>query len=1582
MVLRTITPELNLFTIENPVVFTPGDSDLKGKSLFWAEKEYSDRWENTKIFNVLNVLDPTQKIRIDMSDILTPVVHDELQKMTLAEDISPEKQAEQWANYHLPKDAYYNLLIDNIDPKAITDSPDFNVESDTIDSITKRLNAAGVVIDYNRVKEALVSRYIKDSLALGQISAHYGLLGRFASGAGNFIADAIRDPLHLVTMFAAGALGKIAGVGIGGVAGTSIALSSKLGKYAAPLGIAATQLGGFLGEVSAISGNEVAVTAAITNQRRKELGLDPLDLQDVFQQNVLGGVVLGAGLAGSVALFKGGKSIFKRIQSAAPDKPMFNRIFEAVQNMQGRYKNSPKTDTELMGDVQVSSQKADPFEGIEEKKFSPNFDFPRTSDPSVPATNRAFNNSIGSVMEDTNFVKDVEGQPAQKLKTYVEKATSVELYMLSEGLAKAKTYPEFYEKFVFDLKQAGTKNEFFKRLKGQLFEEKTIKQYLETRGLKNITHADAETHRNAVAHAALQNNIEALLEEGAEDITADTFLTEIGEFSPENPYKERAKNSETENRMAFDWERVKSKTEAIIGENKTFNVKTYLMGRIEKLNTYSAVYQGLKAEFENKFADLMDGISVQDLLSQWRESADSTNIKYLLDSLKYRLREIARFYGITYGEIENHVPQKWAQEKVRSVPKETFVEDFFPHLDLNKTNESFKKGTADTLQKEEKKLDSDLKKFDLNTKKRTAKFRERIASAGKFAQREDKTFKRLYLKTQDSFESSLEDVRKQFFDLQLKIDSGLKSEKKLKKISGEQNEKLNTALSNFKRSLDLLDSLKSVVTEFEGGAAKNKGVLSNEEGQKLGMLVDLFRERDISAFAEKDVRKRDLIEEKKLQRSAYNLLQNHKLVPKRRNNAAFLSKEDLIAANNAIAKIPEKTKKTLPLKNREEVPEILKNLKKANANVIEIFEKREKYAHAADFWNAIKTELEASVEANAKKLERFIASVKKEKEKIITAFEVEAKRSEIFAKKVREKAEKNIKNIENRSITKNITEKFKRIEKLKRILEAPLSRDDLGQIYENIITDDLLTPDTHSTAPPALNKKRRILHFLNVENFDKLNQKYGAIPDFRILVTQELKSIMRDIARLKTFGGSAEFFKRELESDLALILGNRQLKFGSEGELKNIVDANIKYVEGSSARPATFLGAFGQIYLSLVRNAALGGAGITTFFDDANAVAFTGSANGFGFFRTMAHYVEGLTKIKITPEEASRMLVVLDDYASIDDMMYRYPTEKSVATLQNISRKIDEFTFMINGVQYLSDRGRIAFNRLFLKELGALATEENSRFVKVLKGYGMTEEDFEKIAKLRLDSDGIPVFGETFKRGRVYEKILRSLYGESRRAISATSQSLKAVLASSGVRGRGMGILNSLFFLKRIPTQVSFDRLILPIMRGEYGEAVKFFAQNLIFTTVRLTLKYLAMGYRPNFEDWNFYREVLIQNASMLPFLQPFLSMDKVDSRNVKTAVARTFLGAAQPLADIGILLADLIKPNSDESEITRKSRISRETLRVIRDFTPIKTHPALAHLYERYLFDNIQLATDPNAYANIAKIEEYRIKSGKIKLF
>ena len=545
--------------------------------------------------------------------------------------------------------------------------------------------------------------------------------------------------------------------------------------------------------------------------------------------------------------------------------------------------------------------------------------------------------------------------------------------------------------------------------------------------------------------------------------------------------------------------------------------------------------------------------------------------------------------------------------------------------------------------------------------------------------------------------------------------------------------------------------------------------------------------------------------------------------------------------------------------------------------------------------------------------------------------------------------------------------------KLKRLAVQSFGRKEMAQIYNNLTTDRLTNEATSGFIPKGGVKNRRILHFLGTKEFDKANMLYGTTPDIRLLIKRDFESTIRRIARLKSLDGSAEIFTQDVENMLTAILNGRELT-SKEKILKRVVDDNISYVSGGQKRPAMGVsGAVNKLFLSMVRASVLGGAGVTTLIEDAIQASFIGHEVGWGYFNTLKHYVKSISKIKISKEEATRLLVHLEDIETMyADEVARETTSQTARKIEDISKKIDKFTFKISGMQYLTDRGRIGFNKMFLDDIARL--RDRPRMQELLKDFGFNDKDFGLLQSQEMGSDGYLNFSSEFQKSSTYTKLLKALYSTQRLAIANTSQSMKAMMSQGGAIGSTLGVMNSLFFLKRIPTQIWFDNLLIPIMKGQYGKVASWSLQMMIASAIITSIKSLALGYKPDPEDPNFYKTIISRSSVMPPLFGDFIFEQKVNRSSLISAVGKSFLGGYSPVLDATVTTADILNKEND--------RIPHDFIQLLKDFAPLRNHPASAYLWQRFVFDNMQLALDPKAYSRMAGYEKYKKDAGLKKIF
>lgn len=547
---------------------------------------------------------------------------------------------------------------------------------------------------------------------------------------------------------------------------------------------------------------------------------------------------------------------------------------------------------------------------------------------------------------------------------------------------------------------------------------------------------------------------------------------------------------------------------------------------------------------------------------------------------------------------------------------------------------------------------------------------------------------------------------------------------------------------------------------------------------------------------------------------------------------------------------------------------------------------------------------------------------------------------------------------------------------LEKMYNKPLDKKALGGIYDSITTSEELPGIATTSVKPSMSKQSRVMFFKDLDAFEKANNLYGEVKDLRALTSNHLVRMVRTIARVKTLETSSANYLNTYQNTWKRLVGNRP-PTNWEKFLNWIVERNINYVAGGGETKAVgTLGAIGEFVFSLIRSASLGGAGLTAITEDAQTSAFVGSQHGIPIMKTIKAYVKGIVDSKITPEEAAKMYTHLEQTErGMHNELYRETTNKTAMWVVDKTRKLNKWTYKLNGMTHITQRGMYVFNRTFFDMVGNL--QDNPKFEKALRKYGLKDSDFRKINSLEKDADGVVILTEEFRETSTSKKLFNALNTERRLAIAATSQSLRAALGVSGDHGISIGIMNALFFLKRIPTQVFIDHTLLPVMRGEYGYAAKFMVQNYMITALRLTLKYLAMGYTPRLDDANFYREVLMQGSYAPPLFKEFVERlftgGKFNMYDTYKSIGQMGAGPYGAIMGLG---------NDIFSLGTGKKNVGQVGRNVLMGFMPLKNHPAVVALFERYVFDNMLLAFDPDAHMKLLRREKNRFEKGFRRTF
>lgn len=1106
------------------------------------------------------------------------------------------------------------------------------------------------------------------------------------------------------------------------------------------------------------------------------------------------------------------------------------------------------------------------------------------------------------------------------------------------------------------------------------------------------------------------------------------FLKDV--LDPRASFEQR----ELKLRDALLWESGRSMVESAFGKDMPFTYFNYATGVIRHLSFFTAKREELRSIYNQAMRSIKK-MQSSEIIDDFLKNGEIAEVSA---ELKEKLRHVMGKHGVEYGEIENHIPQKWDPAPMVAKGFDKWFDFMFPLLDKQKTHRVYNSGVYDDIASSVTTLLEEIRtKVAVSDEVRAYKkqltdklYNEAIA--GKTLSEaeqeailntvENKVFGRPLGEATSQAEIELHEiVNKEIQQLEGKTVKELREEwekhNKIddKKVEDRDFEMLKWDASPEERA-EYNSRARQLYDKANPGAKQRRHDFFNELGRvkkavtlETHRIADKLKEeghtltsqnykriaREVRAYLTGDLKKLARVskdshsitkatreETGKINKSSNLLdlqkvldmsddsytrhmrdLNYRKAVKARQQQEIDSVSEGARAVERLIlAKGAQPTKVQLNLIDEAVKSKVLDweflDVKEGVQFLEDFIDIKEGAQFLEDLRSAIGVKGKNSVTwGDVRK-----TLSKKEADKGATP------KTDTMASKLLEVLKKHLPGgASQEKFIKTLTE----LELLEKRVDTPFGREQMAVIFNNITREDIIEPSATEGLRPSMNKKSRVLYFYDVDHFTAANEQFGATRDIRRLVAQDMEGAIRQIALTETLDGTPEFFMAKFRAITELLQGNKPLSFLNAQVLK-LVNSNIEYMRGNFQKPLGVFGAVGNLAVSLVRGSALGGAGLTAIFEDAQTAAFMGSQNGTGFQRSLGNYVKAITKRDISPPEAARVLNIIENAEMhLHQEAFSEMTSRVAERLNSIASKVDEFNFKYNGLNYITEHGNFAVSQMFFDELANLPNRP--RFKKMLRGYGLDDGDFKRLGRLNKADDGLLVFPEAFKDTTTYRKVLTAFYTERRLAIAATSQSLRAVLTTSGSgSGIALGVINAIFFLKRIPTQVFVDHTLLPLIRGEHGRVAKFVLQNYLVTGIRMTLKYLAMGYKPRYDDPNFYREVLFQSSFMPPvvnhILEQLLTDGTFNMHDNYTTIGKLGFGAYAPYAALAADLADLSRGRKNAGQVARN---------VAMGFTPQKNNPALSFLLNRYVFDSMLFAFDPDAAKKWVQMERNRYQKG-----
>lgn len=552
----------------------------------------------------------------------------------------------------------------------------------------------------------------------------------------------------------------------------------------------------------------------------------------------------------------------------------------------------------------------------------------------------------------------------------------------------------------------------------------------------------------------------------------------------------------------------------------------------------------------------------------------------------------------------------------------------------------------------------------------------------------------------------------------------------------------------------------------------------------------------------------------------------------------------------------------------------------------------------------------------------------------------------------------------------------------------------------------------------------RALWMKDAESYLALNEKYGRFKDLESVLESDYRSKARIQTQLELMGKDArDFFRKVQEVYDPLTEGEETLSARAK---LSVIKWMAESLNGESLGLATpFVKDVADSALNIKISSFLSGLQVVALIGDFLTNTFRGTTTGLGMTRTISGYVKSLFGSGITPIQADALRIALEGsrmtarelsgksnftdkisrathkFSGVDAITSRGRRAFSTAFLSNLSGLVENATKEISPELASKFRGDLkkASNLIKSREKGSVAPKEYREFFnKLAKDYGVSESDVAKLgedffameeleAGLRdyshtgLTEKGYEPFYENLrkeygidaedlvnlrryavkvplgKKGaslldysglnnpkteKTFKKIAIAHSAEVNHAISRTRLSYRAVPGDNA-------LIKGLFFLTKLPIQISMDNLVKPLLQKRYGYASSFLASSILGGALVYTTKQFIAGKKVDPSNKDFWLQAFkLGEAGGLLALNP----------EVGLGILGAFSDDYSFLLEIGKQLSG----GGSERSRTNQSNLAKKAVRVAQSYTPFHTHPLFKALLDRFVFDNLQLALDPEA--------------------
>lgn len=540
----------------------------------------------------------------------------------------------------------------------------------------------------------------------------------------------------------------------------------------------------------------------------------------------------------------------------------------------------------------------------------------------------------------------------------------------------------------------------------------------------------------------------------------------------------------------------------------------------------------------------------------------------------------------------------------------------------------------------------------------------------------------------------------------------------------------------------------------------------------------------------------------------------------------------------------------------------------------------------------------------------------------------------------------------------------------------------LSDAYKAIRTDGYSRRDASAKYGSAMYNRRadhRFFKFKSADDWLAYQERFGSGQDpFRVMMGH-LDEMAMDVAMMEELGPNPEHTFRYL-TDLARQIAARDPEPEALGRAQRKIKTGENMMDlftGRTNMPQNVRVARGSSALrNFLTSAHLGSAiisSVTDFNTQRVSAGFVGMGQ-LGFMRQLAK----LATSKEMRANANEAGLIFENAVDIGNAVARYEMEE--LHIETAARLAD-FTIRSSGLGWLTEVQRQAFGLEFMTEAarnwhGKGFGDLPAKTQRMFESYGIGANDWSLIqrAEIHETEKGLKILRaqeiEKVAGASVADRYMEAIVSLTEFAVPSTNVFGRATVLGNTRPGSLIGELARFGLqFKSFPVTVivtQLGRVMSEIYQERPGNAMQYAASlvvgNTILGALALQMKETSKGRDPrDMTTAGFWAAALVQGGGLGIFGDFFFS----DVNRFGGSMAQTAAGPGVGFAEDAIRFT---VGNVQEALAGDDTNIGRETVDLLRRYTPGGSLWYLRAAYEREVLDQLQRVIDPKAHRSFRR--------------